>query len=83
MSNPGAVRRKGKVVVVCRSVLGAEQLLEARDNDVRAYGEGSKQLRHPVAGLIAMALISRSSDRRLERRLHISLPAIAGGIASV
>ncbi len=34
-----------------------------------------------LAGLVGMALISRSSDRRLERRFHTAIPAIAGGMA--
>jgi MFS transporter, ACS family, tartrate transporter len=34
-----------------------------------------------LAGLIAMILISGSSDRRLERRYHAALPAIVGGLA--
>jgi transcriptional regulator with XRE-family HTH domain len=33
-----------------------------RDNDVRAYGEGSKQLRHPTAGLIAMEFSAFAVD---------------------
>lgn len=34
-----------------------------------------------LAGLMAMILVSRSSDRRLERRYHTAIPAIVGGIA--
>lgn len=34
-----------------------------------------------VIGLIAMIFISRSSDRRLERRWHAATPAILGGLA--
>jgi ACS family tartrate transporter-like MFS transporter len=34
-----------------------------------------------VAGLMAMILVSRSSDRRLERRYHMAIPLIVGGIA--
>jgi MFS transporter, ACS family, tartrate transporter len=34
-----------------------------------------------LAGLIAMILISRRSDRRLERRYHATIPVIVGGIA--
>jgi len=34
-----------------------------------------------VAGLALMIVISRSSDRRLERRWHTAVPAIVGGIA--
>ncbi len=34
-----------------------------------------------LAGLVAMVLVSRSSDRRLERRYHAAIPLIAGGLA--
>jgi len=34
-----------------------------------------------VVGLAAMILVSRSSDRRLERRYHVAIPAIIAGLA--
>jgi D-galactonate transporter len=34
-----------------------------------------------LVGLVGMILVSRSSDRRLERRYHVAIPAIAAGIA--
>jgi ACS family tartrate transporter-like MFS transporter len=34
-----------------------------------------------IAGLVCMILISRSSDRRRERRWHAAIPACIGGIA--
>jgi MFS transporter, ACS family, tartrate transporter len=34
-----------------------------------------------LVGLAGMILISRSSDRMLERRYHVAIPAIIGGIA--
>jgi MFS transporter, ACS family, tartrate transporter len=34
-----------------------------------------------LAGLLFMIVISRSSDRRQERRWHAAIPALAGGIA--
>lgn len=36
-----------------------------------------------LAGLVGMLLISRSSDRRLERRWHAAIPLLAGGVAMV
>jgi MFS transporter, ACS family, tartrate transporter len=33
-----------------------------------------------VVGLISMVLVSRSSDRTLERRYHAAIPVVAGGI---
>jgi len=34
-----------------------------------------------VTGLVAMILVSHSSDRRLERRYHVALPALVAAIA--
>jgi MFS transporter, ACS family, tartrate transporter len=34
-----------------------------------------------LAGLAAMILVSRSSDRKLERRYHTAIPALTGGLA--
>jgi sugar phosphate permease len=36
-----------------------------------------------LAALMAMILVSRSSDRRVERRYHAAIPLIVGGIALV
>jgi ACS family tartrate transporter-like MFS transporter len=36
-----------------------------------------------LVGLAAMILVSRSSDRRLERRFHVAIPAVATGTALV
>lgn len=33
-----------------------------------------------VVGLVSMVLVSRSSDRTLERRYHAAIPVVAGGI---
>ena len=34
-----------------------------------------------LTGLAGMILVSRSSDRRLERRYHVAIPAVTGGMA--
>jgi ACS family tartrate transporter-like MFS transporter len=34
-----------------------------------------------LAGLVAMILVSRSSDHRQERRYHAAIPLVAGGVA--
>ncbi len=34
-----------------------------------------------LAGLATMILVSRSSDRKLERRYHAAIPALTGGLA--
>jgi MFS transporter, ACS family, tartrate transporter len=36
-----------------------------------------------LAGLLAMVLVSRSSDRKMERRYHVAIPAVVAGIALV
>ena len=36
-----------------------------------------------VVGLLTMILVSRMSDRKLERRWHVAIPAMIGGIACV
>jgi MFS transporter, ACS family, tartrate transporter len=36
-----------------------------------------------LAGFVGMILVSRSSDRRLERRYHVAIPAIIAGTALV
>jgi transcriptional regulator with XRE-family HTH domain len=45
------------------------------DQDVRAFGEGSKQLRHPVAGLIGMEYSSFAVDGRPELTMVVYNPA--------
>jgi transcriptional regulator with XRE-family HTH domain len=45
------------------------------DRDVRAYGEGTKQLRHPVAGLLAMEYSSFVVDGRPDLSMVIYNPA--------
>jgi len=34
-----------------------------------------------LVGVVVMVLVSRSSDRKLERRYHAAIPLIAGGVA--
>lgn len=46
-----------------------------RDNDVRQYGEGSKHLRHPVAGLLAMEYSSFAVDGRPDLAMVVYNPA--------
>jgi len=36
-----------------------------------------------LVGLLAMVLVSRSSDRKMERKYHAAIPAIVAGIALV
>jgi MFS family permease len=36
-----------------------------------------------IAGLVALILVSRSSDRRLERRYHAATPLFVGGLALI
>jgi transcriptional regulator with XRE-family HTH domain len=46
-----------------------------RDNDVRAYGEGNKQIRHPDAGLIALEFSAFTVDGRPDLGVVIYNPA--------
>ena len=46
-----------------------------RDNDVRTYGEGSKQLRHPSVGMIALEYSAFTVDGRPDLSLVIYSPA--------
>jgi transcriptional regulator with XRE-family HTH domain len=46
-----------------------------RDNDVRTYGEGTKQLRHPKAGLIALEYSAFAVDGRPDLGMVIYNPA--------
>lgn len=46
-----------------------------RDNDVRQYGEGSKHLRHPELGLIAMEYSSFAVDGRPDLAMVVYNPA--------
>jgi hypothetical protein len=46
-----------------------------RDNDVRAYGEGNKQIRHPDTGLIALEFSAFTVDGRPDLGVVIYNPA--------
>jgi transcriptional regulator with XRE-family HTH domain len=46
-----------------------------RDNDVRAYGEGSKQLKHPTIGVIAMEFSAFAVDGRPDLGMVVYNPA--------
>jgi transcriptional regulator with XRE-family HTH domain len=46
-----------------------------RDNDVRSYGEGSKYIRHPLAGLIGLEYSSFAVDGRPDLSMVIYTPA--------
>ncbi len=46
-----------------------------RENDVRTYGEGTKQLRHPLVGLIALEFSAFAVDGRPDLGLIIYNPA--------
>ena len=46
-----------------------------RDNNVRAHGEGTKQLRHPVAGLIGMEYSAFSVNGRPDLGMMVYNPA--------
>jgi hypothetical protein len=46
-----------------------------RDSDVRSYGDGTKHLRHPQAGIIAMEFSSFTVDGRPDLGMVVYSPA--------
>ena len=46
-----------------------------RDNDVRSHGEGTKHLRHPIAGPIALEYSAFAVDGRPDLGMVIYNPA--------
>ncbi len=46
-----------------------------RENDVRTHGEGTKQVRHPIAGLLALEYSAFSVDGRPDLSLVVYNPA--------
>jgi transcriptional regulator with XRE-family HTH domain len=68
-----AERVKDLVDELCR--LSPEFAAMWRDNDVRAYGEGTKQLRHPKAGPIALEYSAFAVDGRPDLSMVIYSPA--------
>ena len=69
----GAASVKALVDELCQ--LSPEFEAMWRDNDVRTYGEGTKQLRHPVAGLIAMEFSAFAVDGRPDLGMIVYNPA--------
>ena len=69
----GAANVKALVDELCQ--LSPEFEAMWRDNDVRTYGEGTKQLRHPVAGLIAMEFSAFAVDGRPDLGMVVYNPA--------
>jgi MFS transporter, ACS family, tartrate transporter len=57
------------------------QIVKALSNRYSNTAVGLLVMVPNVAGLVFMIVISRSSDRRQERRWHAAIPAYAGGIA--
>jgi hypothetical protein len=53
------------------------------ENDVRSYGEGSKQLRHPVAGLIGLEYSAFAVDGRPDLGMVIFNPATPADAARI
>jgi transcriptional regulator with XRE-family HTH domain len=54
-----------------------------RDNDVRVHGEGTKQLRHPVAGLIGLEYSAFAVDGRPDLSMVIYAPATPADAARI
>ena len=54
-----------------------------RDNDVRSFGEGTKHLHHPVAGVIAMEYSSFTVDGRTDLGMVVYNPATQDDVDKV
>ncbi|PLZ02619.1 transcriptional regulator [Burkholderia sp. WAC0059] len=54
-----------------------------RDNDVRAYGEGTKHLRHPQVGLLAMEYSAFAVDGRPDLSMVVYNPATPADVDKV
>jgi transcriptional regulator with XRE-family HTH domain len=65
------------------SVLSPEFRAMWRDNDVRGYGEGTKQLRHPVAGMLELEYSAFAIVGRFDLSLVIYNPAKKNDAAKI
>ena len=54
-----------------------------REQDVRAHGEGTKQLRHPTVGLISMEYSSFAVDGRPELSMVVYQPATRADVDAI
>ncbi len=59
----------------------APQLLKSLSGTYSNTAVGALVLIPHLVGLVAMVLVSRSSDRMLERRYHAAIAALVGGVA--
>jgi MFS family permease len=59
----------------------APQLIKSLSNQYSNTTVGLLVMIPHVVGAVVMVLVSRSSDRKLERRYHAGLPVMVGGIA--
>jgi ACS family tartrate transporter-like MFS transporter len=59
----------------------APQLLKSASGQHSNSAVGVLVMIPHAVGLVAMVLVSRSSDRLLERRYHAAIPALVGGVA--
>jgi sugar phosphate permease len=59
----------------------APQLLQSASGQHSNTAVGVLVMIPHLVGVLAMVLVSRSSDRRLERRYHAAVPAFVGGVA--
>jgi ACS family tartrate transporter-like MFS transporter len=59
----------------------APQLLQSASGQHSNTAVGVLVMIPHLVGVLAMVLVSRRSDRRLERRYHAAVPALVGGVA--
>ena len=71
----------GLLVGLYALTLWAPQLLRSMMSGDSSSAIGILVMIPSLAGIAGMILISRSSDRMLERRYHVAIPAVMGGVA--
>jgi ACS family tartrate transporter-like MFS transporter len=63
--------------------LWGPQLVKSRASGFSNSAVGLLVMLPNLVGLVALLLVSRSSDRRGERRFHVAIPAVIAGLALV
>ena len=71
----------GLLIGLYALTLWAPQLLRSLLSGYSSSAIGFLVMIPSLAGIVGMILISRNSDRLLERRYHVAIPAVIGGVA--
>lgn len=71
----------GMMIGTYTLTLWAPQLVKSLSSGYSNSAVGFLVMIPSLVGLAGLILVSRSSDRTLERRYHVAIPAITGGVA--